>query len=249
MTETVSDQFWPTTALVIPVLALAFVVEVRTTIARWDKGFPWWLRSVQGILWVSVLALFPIVEYIAFEDLANNKLTSSAWTLAAQIAITQSIITLIVTPALEVFTQSNARIIGAAISRLAGTPWQWKLTKTHFRLRKIERQLDDEREHLEKSLLEATIVERRIRDEGPAGKDDYDRDLGQAESTKTDINNQLTALADKRRLLIDAWAELDSAKKFVAKGMEMVRAIVEKSIDENHETDQSSSPTPDETAP
>jgi hypothetical protein len=239
---TVSDQFWPTTALVIPVLALALVVEVRATIARWNEGFPWWLRSVQGILWVAALALFAIVEPIAFENLANNNLTSSAWALAAQISITQSIITIIVAPALEVLTRSNARIIGAAISRLMGTPWQWKIAKAHFKLRKIERQLDNQREDLEKNLLRATIVEKRIRTEGPAGNDDYDRDLAEAESIKEDINNQLAVLADKRRLLIDAWAELDDAKKFVAQGREMMRVLVEKFIDEPPETEQSSPP-------
>lgn len=150
---TVSDQFWPTTALVIPVLALALVVEVRATIARWNEGFPWWLRSVQGILWVYVLALFAIVEYIAFEDLANNNLKSSAWALAARVAITQSIITLIVTPALEVLTRSNARIIGEAIGRLKSARWQRKTIKVYFMVRKIERALHDERERLERICL------------------------------------------------------------------------------------------------
>jgi hypothetical protein len=239
---TVSDQFWPTTALVIPVLALALVVEVRATIARWKEGFPRWLRSVQGILWVYVLALFAIVEYIAFEDLANNNLTSSAWAQAARISITQSIITLIVTPALEVLTRSNARIIGEAISRLVATPWQWRIVKAYFQVRKSERQLDNRRERLEKQLLRTTIVEKQVRADGPAGNDGYDRALAEAQSLKEDINNQLAMLADKRRLLIDAWANLDSAKKVVAQGREKVRVLVEKTIDETSEIGQSSPP-------
>jgi hypothetical protein len=122
---------------------------VRATIARWEEGFPWWLRSVQGILWVYVLTLFAIVEYIAFDDLANNNLTSGAWAQAARASITQSIITLILTPALEVFARSNARIIGEAIGRLVSILWQRKMVEAYFMVRKMERQLDDERERLE----------------------------------------------------------------------------------------------------
>jgi hypothetical protein len=239
---TVSDQFWPTTALVIPVLALALVVEVRATIARWDAGFPWWLRSVQGILWVAVLVLFAIVEPIAFDNLANNNLTSSTWALAAQISITQSIITIIVTPALEVLARSNARIIGEAISRLVATSWQWKIAKTYISVRKAGRQLDDMREDLEKQLLRATILEKQIRAEGPAGNDDYNQALAETESIKESINNQLSEIADKRRILVDARADLDSAKKIAAHGREEIRVLVEKTIAELPETDQSSPP-------
>jgi hypothetical protein len=253
--RTVSDQFWSTTALVIPVLALALVVEVRATIARWKEGFPWWLRSVQGILWVYVLALFAIVEYVAFADLANNNLTSSAWTQAARASITQSIITLIVTPALEVLTRSNARIIGEVIGRLVRLLWQRKIVKLYFGVRKIERYLDDERERLEKNLLRVTIVEKRIRAEGPVGNDDYDRDLAAAESTNEEIKNQLAMLADKgRSILTEARANLDEAKKVAAWGRKEIRTIVEKTIDETPEIDESSppgtaGPAADETAP
>jgi hypothetical protein len=239
---TVSDQFWPTTALVIPVLALALVVEVRATIARWNEGFPWWLRSVQGTLWVAVLALFAIVEPIAFGNLANNNLTSGTWALAAQISITQSIITIIFAPALEVLTRSNARIIAGAISRLVGTRWQWRIVKAYFMIRKSERKLDDQRKLLEKLLLRATIVENRIRAEEPTGNDGYDRELAEAESVKESINNQLAILADKRRLAIDARAQLDDAKKIAAQGMKEIRIAVEKTIHETPETDQSSPP-------
>jgi hypothetical protein len=85
-TADVSDQFWPTVATVVPVLALALVVEVRTTIAQWDDDFPWPLRSIQGLAWANVLVQFGVVEIIAFNNLSGDE-ASKAGVSFAKVAI------------------------------------------------------------------------------------------------------------------------------------------------------------------
>src|SRR5258708_14404031 len=66
----VSDQYWPTAAVVMPVLALAIVVEARATIQHWTKSTPRRVRTGQGILWTIPLLLFAYFEPIAFSILS-----------------------------------------------------------------------------------------------------------------------------------------------------------------------------------
>jgi hypothetical protein len=211
---TVSDLFWPTAATVIPVLALALVVEARATIARWNDDVPWWVRSSQGLLWVYVLIVFAIVESVAFNDLAGNE-TSGAWAIAAQRSIVQSIIVLLVTPAVGLLARSNARAIARTVGRIFDTPYQWRILKVSLNAQRSARELDTLREDLKKQLARIIAVENEIRVDGPVDEH-YAQVLAEVESIKQEISNGLGRVEEKKRTLLDIRTKLDDIKKEVA---------------------------------
>jgi hypothetical protein len=104
------SEFWPTAAQVMPVLALAIIVEARATINRWSDRIPVWLRFIQGALWVSPLILFVYLEPVAFRVIAGQENPASSVNTAI-FAITLSLSVLIAAPALELLIRSNAKIV------------------------------------------------------------------------------------------------------------------------------------------
>ena len=111
MKNVVSGEFWPVTAQVIPVLALATVLEARAIIQKWPKETPRILGSILGATWTVSLILLALTEFFAFLELADRRASTGAWVNLAQVAIALSLSVLVVNPALDLFLRSNAWII------------------------------------------------------------------------------------------------------------------------------------------
>lgn len=73
MKNVVSGEFWPVTAQVIPVLALATVLEARAIIQKWPKETPRILGSILGATWTVSLILLALTEFFAFLELAGRR--------------------------------------------------------------------------------------------------------------------------------------------------------------------------------
>jgi len=143
----VSDQFWPTTALVIPVLALAVIVEARFTANRYWPDAPRWVRRFQGVLWSAVLVFSLLVEVKAFNILAGYTRSTSAWVQTAIYTVGQSLGVLLITPAIELLMRSNARALARAVFVTSTVFLRWRMfrmSRTLKRLLREQRQIRDE---------------------------------------------------------------------------------------------------------
>jgi hypothetical protein len=105
-----NSQFWPTAAQVMPVLALAIVVEARLITSRWNDGVPQWLRFVQCVVWIGPLILFFYLEPLAFSVISGSQSTKTSVSLVID-AIRVSLGSLLIAPATELLFRSNARNI------------------------------------------------------------------------------------------------------------------------------------------
>jgi hypothetical protein len=138
----VGDQFWPTAALVIPVLALAVIVEARFTANREWPDAPRWYRRIQGVLWSATLIFSTLVEVTAFTVLAGYARSTSAWVYTAIYTVGQNLGVLLITPAGELLVRSNARAVARAMFASSTLSQRWQM----FRIsREIRRQLRDQR--------------------------------------------------------------------------------------------------------
>lgn len=225
LTANVSDQFWPTIATVIPVLALALIVEARATIERWDNDFPWIIRSVQGLGWAYVLIEFGLVEVIAFNDLTGNE-KSDAWVTTAKGAIIASLATLVLTPALTIFAKANT---GAAV-RLLVRLRSAGAVRRHYRLwnraRRVQRRLIKREKQLEALLTQATATERKaLASERP--------DSSERQSTLAELRADMEKIEDKleearavRQEIADIRTEINKDwKEFIQKRRVFIREM------------------------
>lgn len=114
--STVGDasQYWTTAAQVMPVLALAIVVEARATIQGWNKGVPRAVKAIQGILWCAPLTIFWWAEAQAFSELAGTSVPHY-WITITQMAIGASLSALLLTPMIGLLAATNARLLAGGI--------------------------------------------------------------------------------------------------------------------------------------
>src|SRR5258707_6243613 len=125
----VSDQYWPIAAVVMPVLALAIVVEARATIQHWPKSTPRRVRTGQGILWTIPLLLFAYFEPIAFSILAGQAETTPAQVFMSSFAITVSLSILVLSPAFGLFLRSNSWLVITLARMTLGRGFRQQLRK------------------------------------------------------------------------------------------------------------------------
>jgi hypothetical protein len=146
-----NPEFWPTVATVIPVLALAIVVEARAIISRWseykDKKRIKIIRVLQSILcilWVTPLILSIYLETSSFDALEGGHVAHSAVSLAIP-TVAIGLAVLIIGPAIELLIRSNARMIALLLLTFAygRAWWRWQLNiqKSRKLVRLSERNL------------------------------------------------------------------------------------------------------------
>jgi hypothetical protein len=202
----VSDQFWPTMATVVPVLALALIVEARSAIDHWDERIPWWVRSTQGFSWALVLVQFAIVEIVAFNDLAGNE-RSDAWVGIAKGSILVSLSTLILTPTLSILAKANAGVVVRVLVRARTAPVEWGYHRISNRSKKLERRIVEVRKNLAETLALAEADERRVLSgENPDSTESQD-ELARIASVKADILGKIESFEQDFQELINARTE------------------------------------------
>src|SRR5260221_4239330 len=148
--------------MVIPVLALAIVVEARATIQRWADAVPRWVRTVQSVIWLIPLALFVPAEIIAFQELAGSEV-SSVWVTLAQDAIGTSLGVLIIAPSLELLVRSNAWAVARGIFAVTEAPIRWASFRLSYQLKRLLRQARKEAGRTATMMNQTTMMEDGIR--------------------------------------------------------------------------------------
>lgn len=168
MKTAVSGEFWPVTAQVIPVLALATVLEARAIIQKWPKETPRMLRSILGATWTVSLILLAVTEYFAFLELAGSRASTGAWVSLAQIAIFLSLTVLVVNPALDLFLRSNAWVVVRGFFQVFSLISRRKIRQS---LRGVDKMLAENRTHRRETIAwleRVDTFERRIHESGDA---------------------------------------------------------------------------------
>jgi hypothetical protein len=117
-----NSDYWATLAQVLPVLALAVVVEARAISQRWIVETPKWLRFTQSLIWAVTLVVLALGESAALKALRGVTVWPW-WTLLMENAIPAAVGLLILGPALDLLTKGYvegfARIMtGAWMPRL-----------------------------------------------------------------------------------------------------------------------------------
>jgi hypothetical protein len=242
--NTVSDQFWPTVAAVIPVLALAVIVEVRSVITRWDADFPWWIRSAQGLVWFLVLIQFAIVETAAFNNLASSE-TSGTWALTAKESISASIVTLIITPALSILGESNVHIYATALTRVARASGEWQYLKLSRGAKRNLRLLAKKKKGLDELMSQAENAERAILSSEHPDSPDCQEDLATVRGYKRRISSELESVEAIRKEAIENGEEIRNEKKRLAERRKELIRQLEKDLIKAGDLSEASRPKSD----
>jgi hypothetical protein len=242
--NTVSDQFWPTVATVIPVLALAMIVEIRSIIARWDADLPWWIRSTQGLVWFLALIQIAIVETVAFNYLASGE-TSSAWVLVAKESISASIVTLIIAPALSILGESNIHIYATALTRLARAPGDWQYFMLSRGAKRNLRLLAEKKKGLDELMARAINTERLILSSEHPDSSECQEDLAKVQGYKRRISSEIESAEAIRKEVIENSDNIRNEKeRLTARRKELITQL-EKDLTKADDRSDASRPKSD----
>jgi hypothetical protein len=166
--------FWPTAAQVMPVLALAIIIEARATISRWSDSTPTWLRLIQGILWAVPLILYAYLEPLAFQVMAGRTSPNSD-TSAVIIGISTGVGVLVGAPTIGLLVGSSAKIIASAYTAVRFSKFRIIRTRNIFRCKRILRlnrsnhdRYTEQLVRLTSASLEASLNYGRLTREGLA---------------------------------------------------------------------------------
>jgi hypothetical protein len=112
--------YWAVVAQVVPVLALAIVVEARAVSARWkpgevDKEYRWLIL----LGWCFPLACFVGVEPTAVAA-ALDGAPHPAWRFLAETSIQVAMLTLVGVPLVEWVFRGNADLLAGLVARVLG---------------------------------------------------------------------------------------------------------------------------------
>ncbi|HEX4088474.1 MAG TPA: hypothetical protein VHZ33_07130 [Trebonia sp.] len=216
---TVADDFWPTIATIVPVLALALIVEARTTIAHWDSDFPWPVRSLQGLSWANVLIQFAIIEVVAINNLAANNEKSTAWVGLTKTAIFVSMLTLIFTPALSIFGRANAGAAIRLLFRILTIRIVWRGYRMRYRLWRIGIYLAKSKEEVEATLARTNALKlKALEDDGSSNSSEYNSKIVEVNDIESDAKRKLEEIEGKITEFKEAQLEMRSTWKEFREG-------------------------------
>jgi hypothetical protein len=109
-------EYWVTVGTILPVLALALVVEARSLASRWTSQTPRVLRAVQTLLWVSPLIAATVSEAMVLRALRGETVSSWVWRLC-DVTIVTSFSVLVLSPAIDLavrgYAEFPARVFAA----------------------------------------------------------------------------------------------------------------------------------------
>lgn len=151
------QQYWVTSAQVIPVLALALIVEARSTIQRWDPDFPRWLRAFQGLLWSFPLILFALILPKCFQAISGSTIWGG-YEVLVRVSIIACVNSLILAPVFEVLLTTHARVIARAIVATVTAKLGMDIYRSWLYAKRRERQakrMAEEGRRLARSYLDA----------------------------------------------------------------------------------------------
>jgi hypothetical protein len=103
-------------AQVIPVVALAVIVEARALSSHWEAATPDWLRISQSTIWATSLLALVLGEWLTFGALRGRDVVDWLPTALA-VVVGLAFSNLITGPALELFAKGNAGPLSYLLTR------------------------------------------------------------------------------------------------------------------------------------
>jgi hypothetical protein len=136
-----NPDYWAALSQVLPVFALAVVIEARLVAREWDTQTPRWTRFTQSFIWSTTLLVLALGESAAFKALRGEEVWRY-WAVVMDNAVGAAIGLLILAPALEVLTKGNAEgvarlLTGAWVPRLRLALLDREYGRLHRRFFKI----------------------------------------------------------------------------------------------------------------
>lgn len=123
-----SHDYWATIATVMPVLALATVVEARAITSNWNFRTPRTYRLISVGLWGTTLAILTFGTNAAIRALRDLPV-ADWWPAVCEMAISASMGLLVLSPTLELLMKANAegfgRVLVVAFSPWLTLRWAW----------------------------------------------------------------------------------------------------------------------------
>lgn len=110
-----STPYWATMAQVIPVFALAVVLEARAIAGKWGSATPTFVKVAQSVAWTLALATLAFGESVALRALRGEP-PKSYWVDLCELAISWSVGMLILAPALQLMVKSFANPLARALT-------------------------------------------------------------------------------------------------------------------------------------
>ena len=222
----ITDQFWPIIAQVVPVLALAIIIEARTTMQRWPEDTPRYVRRAQGTLWAVPLILFVLAEIFAFQVLAGQAVSTTAWVVVAQTAISMSIAVLIIVPTLQLLVRTNARAVARGLIMLLITPSRWRMFRLSRRVASVLRDTRDIVRQLRDMERLLDSGEKSIRALGHPDCEFCKPVLAEAQALRQKVSNLRERAEAHEKVCIDMQTLFrDALTTWTKQGSETVQAI------------------------
>ena len=116
------SDYWATVAQVLPVFALAVVVEARAISQRWTSETSKLFRYALSATWAVTLAVLAFGELAALRALRGEQV-SAWWALLMENAVAVAISVLVTAPAVDFLVKGYAE----GFARLATGGWFWRL--------------------------------------------------------------------------------------------------------------------------
>ena len=125
-------EYWVAVGTILPVLALALVVEARSLASTWTSKTPRVLRAIQAFLWVSPLIAATVSEDEILRALRGVTVSSwVSWLCDATIVFSFSV--LVLSPAIDLLSRGYAEFVAPVFTV---SPVRWM--KFHRLKRSIE---------------------------------------------------------------------------------------------------------------
>jgi len=145
-TGNVTPDYWVTVATVIPVLALALVIEIRAVSQLWTEETPTWLMFIQATASAAPLVSFAILLPLALQGVRGQEMPSWLPTFSEYL-VALSVGILFLSPAMGVLVRANARQVAALLTLAPGLRLRaWKAERRVTRLQDSVRKMEWEHE-------------------------------------------------------------------------------------------------------
>jgi hypothetical protein len=111
-----STEYWATLAQVMPVVAVAILLEARAQMSRWGEDeLPGWAQVTSGVMWSVTLVLLTLGEVVAIDGVRGDP-PGAFWSGLCETAITAGLSVIILTPAIYLLFAANAEGIAAMVA-------------------------------------------------------------------------------------------------------------------------------------
>lgn len=167
-----TTEYWFAVATVLPVLALALVVEARAIARQWSEDTPSWIMLTQAAFWGVPLLAFAYALPLSLGGVRGTE--PAAWLPPRfiEIMVGVSVGVLLLAPVLKLFTRAGARQIATVLTldlrdRLGRWRYRRSRRKVLAETNAFQRELQVAHSRIRTNLDGLEAAERELRQAAP----------------------------------------------------------------------------------